>query len=121
MYTTRLESKLRKNKRFIALSRHVSPFCGELKDYKGIPDLCHHYIGSHDAFMFEVPVERSIADQLDFTQDVGHSTENRVIWEFQHHDYLSFNPCEVIQAYHYHCSGERRYKNRGKMVRYVYI
>uniref|UniRef100_A0A7S3PMA0 Uncharacterized protein n=1 Tax=Aplanochytrium stocchinoi TaxID=215587 RepID=A0A7S3PMA0_9STRA len=66
--------------------------------------------------MFEIPVPNSLADQLDFTQDIGHGTENRVIWEFQHHGYHSFNPCEIIHAYHYHCSGERKYKDKGKVI-----
>eukprot|EP00924_Labyrinthula_sp_SR-Ha-C_P010800 snap_masked-scaffold_35-processed-gene-1.37-mRNA-1 protein AED:1.00 eAED:1.00 QI:0/0/0/0/1/1/2/0/280 len=101
----------------IALSRRHSPLCKEKNDYKNIRDLCLHYIGSHDVFIFRIPfAEPALFDKLDFNQNVGLGVENRVLWEFQHAGYKVINPCERIRSYHLHCSNERTYRNKGKQV-----
>ena len=103
-------------KKLVSLTRRHSPLCGRKRDHKNIFDLCTHYIGSHDMFIFEVPVSREITSKLDFTQDIGFGVENRVIWEFAHHGYATYNPCEMIHGFHYHCSQERKYRDKGIII-----
>lgn len=105
--------------KMIALTRRHSPRCGKRSDHKGIRDLCLHYIGSHDAFLFKIPlkVSKDMLNNLNFTQNVGMGVENRVLYEFQRAEesyrYKVYNPCQLIHGFHLHCSGERTYKRKG--------
>jgi hypothetical protein len=86
-----------------ALSRHPSPPCASRHD------MCDEYIGSHDAFIFALPLAKRIAPRLDFTQNhIG--AENVVIWELKYsRGYIVRNPCHVVRAMHLHCTSERHY------------
>lgn len=107
--------------RLVALSRRKAPQCGKnQKDEKfsGAKDLCHTYVGSHDAFMFAPPVRRGITSKLKHTQNQALGAENLVIWEFQAAGYKVINPCTMVRANHLHCSGERNYKVMDKNHRW---
>ena len=95
-----------------ALSRHPSNPCIGRSDY------CESYTGSHDAFVFALPLPPKFSSRLDFTQNhIG--AENVVIWEFRHlPGYVVRNPCQAVRCYHVHCTNARHYSmgtiSRGK-------
>ena len=91
-----------------ALSRRHSPACGRNFDLpkKRVFDLCEDYRGSHDAFVFTVPVHpHVVASTKHFQNRLG--AENVVIFEFRRAGYVVKNPCKRIRAYHLHCSNQR--------------
>jgi hypothetical protein len=95
-----------------ALSRHPSNPCAGRSDY------CEDYTGSHDAFIFALPLPPNFSRRLDFTQN-NIAAENVVIWEFKRLEgYLVKNPCHTVKIYHLHCTNERHYSkgaiSRGK-------
>jgi hypothetical protein len=95
-----------------ALSRHPSNPCVGRADY------CEGYTGSHDSFVFALPLPYRFSSRVDFTQNhIG--AENVIIWEFRRLEgYVVRNPCHTIKCYHVHCTNERHYKmgtiSRGK-------
>ena len=94
-----------------ALSRRHAPECGKKRDWKSINDLCTHYIGSHDAFVFAPPVGARVLKNTDHTQN-HFGAENIVVWAFMWASPYKgrvYNPCQRIHAYHYHCVSERHY------------
>jgi hypothetical protein len=107
---------------FYGLTRRHAPECGDKPDYLKIYDLCEQYIGSHDAFIFAPPVAESIVKQLNHTQNAGLGAENVVIWALNHSgEWRGFNPCDLVLAYHLHCSQERAYSRIGADSRLVFV
>ena len=95
----------------MALSRRHAPECGEKNDWRGTYDLCEHYIGSHDAFIFAPPVPEFVIRETKHTQN-HFGAENIVVWAFLWSKYYKgnvINPCQRILAYHRHCVPERHY------------
>jgi hypothetical protein len=92
-----------------ALSRRHSDDCGTKNDWKGTYDLCLHYIGSHDAYVFAPSTPKRVLQNSYHTQN-HFGAENIIVWGFLWAvDYGVFNPCQRIHAFHLHCSGERHY------------
>jgi hypothetical protein len=95
----------------MALSRRHAPECGERNDWRGTYDLCEHYIGSHDAFVFAPPVPAWILKETKHTQN-HFGAENIVVWAFLWSKNFKghvTNPCQRVHAYHLHCVPERHY------------
>ena len=95
----------------MALSRRHAPECGEKNDWRGTYDLCEHYIGSHDAFVFAPPVPEFVVRETKHTQN-HFGAENIVVWAFLWAKYFRghvTNPCQRIRAFHLHCVPERHY------------
>jgi hypothetical protein len=104
------------------LTRRHAPQCGEKPDYKDIYDLCDHYIGSHDVFVFAPPVSHDISSMLNHTQNWGLGAENIVIWEFNHSgEWRAFNPCDMVRANHLHCTGERAWSRLDEKNKLVFV
>jgi hypothetical protein len=96
----------------MALSRRHAPECGGKYDWKGTFDLCDHYIGSHDAFVFAPPVPKFVLDNSKHTQN-HFGAENVIVWAFMWaKDFRGhvLNPCQRIRGFHLHCSPERHYE-----------
>lgn len=84
-----------------ALSRRHSDECGSKNDWKSTYDLCLHYIGSHDAFVFAPPTPRRVLANSYHTQN-NFGAENIIVWGFLWAgNYRVFNPCQRIHAFHY--------------------
>lgn len=87
-----------------ALSRHPYHPCIDRIDY------CEEYTGSHDAFVFALPLPAGFSRKVDFTQN-NIAAENVVIWEMKRlAGYIIKNPCYTIRAYHIHCTNQRNYE-----------
>ena len=102
----------------MTLSRSHAPECGQRNDWKGTFDLCEHYIGSHDAFVFAPPVSSLVLRNSKHTQN-HFGAENIIVWAFLWSrggskglsgKYVVTNPCRRIHGYHLHCTPERHYK-----------
>ena len=91
-----------------ALSRRHAPACSKGFDLvsKKVFDLCEDYRGSHDAFIFTVPVHPHLIASTTHVQNrLG--AENIVVFEFRRAGYVVKNPCKYIKAYHLHCTNHR--------------
>lgn len=101
----------------LALTRRRAAECGpEAFDYprSSIRDLCEHYIGSHDIFVFAPPLEHAVTRMLNHSQNLL-GAENVVLWEVHRtRTWRLTNPCKLVFGYHLHCSQERTY---GREVR----
>jgi len=64
------------------------------------------YRGSHDAFIFKLPINESIIKHIKFPQNVWGS-ENVLLYEVNKLKYTILNPCKQIQIVHEHKSNER--------------
>lgn len=96
----------RKQHLVYALSRHPTYPC------LNRPDFCENYSGSHDAFVFALPLPYNFSSAVDFTQN-NLGAENILIWEFrQTEGYVVKNPCNTIRCYHIHCTKERHYEHK---------
>jgi hypothetical protein len=96
----------------MALSRRHAPECGTRNDWKSTYDLCQHYIGSHDAFVFAPPVPEFVLRETKHTQN-HFGAENIVVWAFLWSKYFRghvTNPCLRVHAFHLHCIPERHYQ-----------
>jgi len=95
----------------LALSRRHAPECGTRNDWRGTYDLCEHYIGSHDAFVFAPPLPDFILRETKHTQN-HFGAENIVVWAFLWSKGFRghvLNPCQRLRAFHLHCVPERHY------------
>jgi len=121
--SSRFQITFRQAKRpFFALTRRHAPECGAKPDYKNVFDLCDNYIGSHDAFVFAVPVADEIVREVNHTQYSGLGAENVLVWELNHSgEWRGFNPCDLVGAYHLHCSVDRSYSVLGKDSRLIFV
>lgn len=86
-----------------ALSRWDTVACKPSKN----PEMCQHYIGSHDTFVLSVPVEEDVIRAVDHPQNIL-GAENLVIHILSRNNYTVTNPCYSIKTYHMHCSSKRR-------------
>lgn len=68
--------------------------------------LIDKYIGSHDVFMFNSPINSNIITYINHIQNVWGS-ENVVLYELNKLQYKIYNPCRDIVTVHEHKSGER--------------
>ena len=73
------------------------------------------YQGSHDAFIFESPIDGKILKHIKFVQNVWGS-ENVMLYELKKLSYKLYNPCKQIVIVHEHKS-ESRDENRTRINR----
>ena len=104
----RVNTTLMRDQRIMyALTRHHAPEgnCSEEFLY-----MCNKpYVGSHDTFMFHLtePIPHTFLGDLDYEM-CSWGTENRLMWLFRDKmDFCILNPCNILQTFHYHCSGFR--------------
>ena len=100
-----------KRRLVMGLSRRHSPFCGKKNDHGKTFDLCEHYIGSHDSFIFAPPAPKKVMENTDHFQN-RYGAENIVVWAWQHAGARVLNACQRVRAFHFHCSGERHYNKQ---------
>ena len=85
------------------LSRYeVDPLISTL----GLQCSHEHYVGSHDAIIFQPPFPRRVIDQLPFEIGTWH-VEVKIIYELIKAQYIVRNPCESIRIWHLHSSQVR--------------
>lgn len=89
-----------------SLTRHEHNFKSPLID---------RYLGSHDSFIFESPVDSSMLKHVKFVQNVWGS-ENVLLYELRKINYELYNPCKQIVIVHEHKS-EIRDENRTRINR----
>lgn len=61
------------------------------------------YVGSHDSFIFQTPIDEHLARKFPFEIGTWH-VEVKLIYEFLEADYIVRNPCKTIRIWHFHSS-----------------
>ena len=93
-----------------ALTRHHAPERNCSEEF-----MCNKpYVGSHDTFMIHLtePIPHTFLEELEYEMSFWGS-ENRLMWLFRDKmDFCVLNPCNILQTFHYHCSGFRNNRTR---------
>ena len=72
-----------------------------------------HYVGSHDALIFQSPISNSIIEELPF--EIGTwNIEVKIIAVLIQKNYQVKNPCKSIRIWHYHSSQVRHRSMPGR-------
>ena len=91
-----------------SLTRHHAPE-GNCSEDEFEVSCNHKYIGSHDTFMIHLgePIPHTFLKELEYEM-CSWGSENRLMWLFRDKmDFCVLNPCNILQTFHYHCSGFR--------------
>lgn len=64
------------------------------------------YVGSHDALIFQPPLNENLLEKFPFEMGTWH-IEVKMIYELSRMNYLVRNPCKSIRVWHFHSSQVR--------------
>lgn len=98
----KLINHIKKKKNIFCLTRH---------EYDDTKRLIDKYMGSHDSFIFQSPLNNQIIEKSNFYQNIPGS-ENLIIYLLYKNNYKLFNPCFQFKIKHLHKSEVRCYKGQ---------
>lgn len=103
--------KIVRNGRILALTRHEHDLSCPLID---------NFSGSHDAFIFNSPIDKDLIDNIKHKQNLL-GAENRLLYFLKKLGYKFSNPCKNIVTVHEHGSYFRKWYDNQKKGKKAHI